>query len=52
MLLNFRKKNKSVTITPKEEVNRETSDPSSSTKIETARQGIDKYRNALIELAK
>jgi hypothetical protein len=52
MLQNFRKRNKSVSITPKEEVDPKTSEPSSSTKIEMAREGIEKYRNALIELAK
>jgi hypothetical protein len=52
MLQNFRRQNKSASTTPKEEVDPKTSDPSYSTKIETARQGIDKYRNALIELAK
>jgi hypothetical protein len=52
VLLNFRRRDKSVTTAPKEEVDPQTSDPSSSTKIETARKGIEKYRNALIELAK
>ncbi len=52
MLQNFRRQNKSVSTTPKEEVDPKTSDPSSLAKIEAAREGIDKYRNALIELAK
>jgi hypothetical protein len=52
MALNFfRKRDKSVIITPEKVSETTDIDPSFAAKIEAARRGIDKYQNALIKLA-